>query len=349
MKRHEKNPIITPDMVKPSNPSYRVRGAFNPGAVACNDEVILLLRVAEDCPTEEGRVAVPIVVIEDGVGRPDALQVSVNDPDVRLKDTRGVVYKGVDYLSTMSHLRLARSKDGVHFEVESEPFLFPSEPSERFGVEDARITKLGDTFYINYTCVSLDGWATALAVTKDFKSVQRKGIIFPPQNKDVSLFPDTIGGQYAALHRPDNSGFGKPSIWYAESPDLRHWGRHTCLLRPRDTIWEEMKIGGGAPCIKTSKGWLQVYHGKGRNQIYSLFTVLLDGEDPSRVIQQGRSPILKPEAPYETSGFFPNVVFTNGMVCRDDGSVLMYYGACDGFTCLAETTVDELLASLDNG
>lgn len=347
MERHSENPIITAEMVKPSNPDYRVRGAFNPGAARVGDEVILLLRVAEDCPAEEGKIAVPTVRLKDGVGYPDVLHVEVADPHVQLKDTRGVVYRGVDYLSTLSHLRLARSQDGVHFQVAPEPFLFPSDPSERFGVEDARITKLGDTFYISYTCVSPDGWATALATTRDFRSVERRGIIFPPQNKDVSLFPEKIRGRYRALHRPNNSGFGKPSIWSAESPDLQHWGKHRCILRPRDTVWEEQKIGGGAASIKTSHGWLQIYHAKGRGQRYSLFTALLDPDDPSRVVKRASKPLLQPEEPYETEGFFPNVIFNNGMVCHEDGSVLLYYGACDAYTALARTTTDELLASLD--
>jgi len=347
MRRHDANPIVTPDMVRPSNPNYRVRGAFNPGAARLGEEIVLLLRVAEDVPADHGRAAVPVVTFDDGPGRPDVLEVSVSDPDVELKDTRGIVYRGADYLSTLSHLRLARSRDGIRFEVEPEPFLFPSDRSEVFGVEDARITKIGDTYWINYTCVSSDGWATALASTTDFRTVERHEIIFPPQNKDVSLFPEKIGGRFCALHRPNNSGFGKPSIWYAESPDLIHWGHHKCLLRPRDTVREEQKIGGGAPCIKTPDGWLQIYHGKGREQVYSLFTVLLDADEPTRVLKRARSPFLKPELDYETSGFFPYVVFSNGLVEFDDGTVFVYYGACDSVTCVAETSIDELLQSLD--
>jgi predicted GH43/DUF377 family glycosyl hydrolase len=346
MHRHPANPIITPDMVRPSNPGFRVRGAFNPGAVAFGDEILLLLRVAEDVPAEQGRVRVPVVDFEDGRGVPRLLDVAVDDPNVELKDTRGIVYKGRDFLSTLSHLRLARSRDGVHFTVDPEPFLFPADESERFGVEDARITRLGDTYWINFTVVSNDGWATALASTTDFEAVTRHGIIFPPQNKDVSIFPEKVGGRFCALHRPNNVGFGKPSIWYADSPDLLNWGNHRCLLRPRDTVWEEMKIGGGAPCLKTPEGWLQVYHGKGREQRYNLFTLLLDLDDPTRILKQAETPCLVPEAPYETSGFFPNVVFTNGLVARDDGRVLLYYGACDEFTCVAKTSVGELLATL---
>ncbi len=113
-------------------------------------------------------------------------------------------------------------------------------------------------------------------------------------------------------------------------------------------IWEEMKIGGGAPSIRTPEGWLQIYHGKGRDQVYSLFSLLLDSNDPSRILKQASRPILQPEADYETSGFFPNVVFSNGLVQFDDNVVLIYYGACDEYTCLASTTIDQLLGSLDD-
>ncbi len=345
MKRHSANPIITTDMVKPSAPGYRVRGAFNPAATTYNDETILLLRVSEDCETREGYAAVPFVNIQDGTGKPEVLEIAMDDPDVTLKDTRGVVYKGRDLLSTMSHIRLARSRDGINFNIEDKPFLFPSCPSEVFGVEDARITKLEDVYYINYTCVSSDGWATALAVTRDFKTVERKGIIFPPQNKDVSIFPEKIKDRYCALHRPNNSGFGKPSIWYAESPDLLHWGNHQCVIRPRDSFWEEIKIGGGAPSIRTPQGWLQIYHGKGHDQIYSLSALLLDLDTPFKVIKQSEKPIMKPEEPYEAEGFFGNIIFCNGVVQMEEGRILVYYGACDETTCLAETTIEDIMKS----
>ncbi len=346
MRRHPSNPVITPEMVRPSADGYRVRGVFNPGACRFGDEIVLLLRVSEDCEAGEGEAAVPMADLTEHGGRPGILRVSLDDPEVRLKDTRGIVYRGVDYLSTLSHIRLARSKDGVSFRVEDTPFLFPSRPREIFGVEDARVTRIGSICYINYTCVSPDGWATALASTTDFTGVDDHGIIFPPQNKDVSIFPERIGGSYFALHRPNNEGFGKPSIWCSESPDLVHWGNHRCVLRPRDTVWEEMKIGGGGPSLRIPAGWLQIYHAKGRDQIYSLFAVLLDAAEPWKVVSRGKKPLLVPETGYETTGFFPGVVFTNGVLPDGRDRLRIYYGACDESVCLAETTVDEVLATL---
>ena len=343
MKRCPENPLIRPDTVRPSAPEYRVRGAFNPGAVRFGDEILLLLRVAEDCVAPAGAIAVPFARFGGGAGgRPDVLTVSRDDPDLEIHDSRGLLYRGNRYLSTMSHIRLARSPDGVRFTVDEEPFMFPAVPGEEFGVEDARVVEIDGAYYINYTSVSGDGWATSLAVTRDFRTIERLGTIFHPENKDVALFPRPHGGLYRTFHRPNNS-FGKPSIWYAESPDLRHWGNHRCVLRPRPTRWEAKKIGGGAPALETADGWLHVYHGKGADDAYSLAVLLLDREHPYRILRQSVEPVLVPETDYERRGFFGNVVFTNGIVPVGDGRLLVYYGAADESTCLAESSVEELL------
>lgn len=344
--RNPSNPLLKPSQLKPSSPGYRVTGAFNPGATTYKDKILLLLRVAEDCIPKQGYTSVPYYTFEKDKGIARIMEKPLNDPDLHFKDTRGIVYKGVDYLSTISHLRLASSNDGINFSVADKPFLYPCNQSESFGVEDARITKIDDIYYITYTAVSTDGWAASLATTTDFISVERRGLIFPPPNKDVAIFPEKIDGKYFALHRPHNQGFGKPSIWLSESRDLIHWGNHRCILRPRNMYWEEEKIGGGAAPVKTEQGWLEIYHSKGRDQIYSLFLVLLDLKNPAKVLKRGKKPILHPQASYEKKGFFPNVVFSNGLVCKKGNKLLLYYGCCDESVCLAETSIEELLDTL---
>lgn len=344
LQRYEDNPIIKPDDVEPSREGYRVLGAFNPGATVFDDQVLLLLRTAESCVQEEGSIRVPIYSFEEGDSYPDIAEFDLDDPDVEAKDTRGVTYRGQEYLSSLSHIRLARSDDGLNFTVDDEPFIYPVSPSEAYGIEDARVTRIEGRYLINYTVVSTDSWATALAETTDFRSVERKGIIFHPENKDVAIFPEKVNGMYHALHRPNNSGFGKPSIWYARSPDLVHWGNHRSIVRPRDNKWESKKIGGGAPPIKTDEGWLIIYHGKG-DEGYSLFGLLLDLEEPWKVLKRAELPMLVPEAPYEEEGFFGNVVFSNGVV-EKDGTLYVYYGAADETSCVATTDVDTLLNSL---
>jgi len=341
IRKHETNPIVRPFDVKPSMESYRVQGAFNPGATVFGDEVLLLLRVAEICEPKEGYIRIPKYRFDDGHPRPDIIEFKALDPDVKLRDTRSVVYKGREYLSTISHIRIARSKDGLHFTVDEKPLILPVDETEEYGVEDARVTFIDDKYYITYTAVSQDSWATALAVTEDFKSVERKGLVFYPENKDVVIFPEKVGGKYMALHRPNNSGFGKPSIWYAESPDMVHWGNHRCILRPRDTKW--VRVGAGTPPIKTPEGWLVIAHGMDDKSAYSLFCVLLDLEEPRRVVRCADAPLLMPTEPYETDGFFGNVVFSNGMI-EKDGKILVYYGAADESSCVAITDIDGLLA-----
>jgi predicted GH43/DUF377 family glycosyl hydrolase len=342
IRKYEMNPIVRPIDVKPSVEGYRVQGTFNPGATVLGDEVLLLLRVSETCEPKEGYIRIPVYRFDNGHSRPEILEFKAHDPDVKLKDARGVVYKGRDYLSTISHIRIARSGDGLHFTVDETPLISPCDETEEYGVEDARVTFIDSKYYITYTAVSQDSWATALAVTEDFKNVERKGLVFYPENKDVVIFPGKVAGAYVALHRPNNSGFGRPSIWYAESPDLVHWGNHRCVLRPRDTKW--MRIGAGPPPIKTPEGWLVIVHGMDKASVYSMFCVLLDLDQPWRVVRSAERPLLVPTEPHETSGFFGNVVFSNGMI-EKDGKILVYYGAGDETTCVAITDIDTLLAS----
>lgn len=346
MFKHPQNPIVTPAMVTPSNEQFVVKGALNPGAVQFGEETILLLRVAEGCVSTEGKVSIPIYEFEGKSSSLRIVQFDANDTRVQCKDNRAILVDGKEYVSTLSHLRLARSRNGVDFKIDKKPFWTPCNPSEEFGVEDARITKIGDHFYINYTAVSKDSYGTSLLRTKDFKDIEYMGMIFAAPNKDVCIFPEKINGSYYALHRPYNHDFGKSSIWLAKSPDLIHWGQHQCLIRPRDNPWENEKIGGGAPPIKTSKGWLEIYHGKSLQNgadFYSLMVLLLDLNDPSKVLYQGEHPIIFPDAPYETNGFVPNVVFLNGMLQPDRNTLSLYYAACDEVTCLAQCDINELL------
>lgn len=344
IERYQGNPVIKPADVKPSADGYRVLGTFNPGATVFGDEIILLVRIAEGCIPREGYVRAPICRFQDGTCYPDILEFSKSDPEVDFSDSRCIVYGNQRYLTSVSHIRLARSRDGVNFVVENEPFLYTTDESEEYGVEDARVTFIDGKYYINYTAISQDSWATALVVTEDFKSIEKKGLIFHPENKDVTIFPEKINGKYVALHRPNNTLFGNPAIWYAESPDLLHWGNHKCLARIRDNEWESQRVGGGAPPIKTPEGWLVIYHGCGDNSVYSLFCMLLNLEEPYRIIKRASTPLLAPLEHYETEGFFGNVVFSNGIAEKDD-KLFVYYGASDETTGLAITDVNSLLRS----
>ncbi|AHG93800.1 glycosidase related protein (plasmid) [Gemmatirosa kalamazoonensis] len=346
--RPAENPILTPAMLRPSRPDLEVVGVFNPAAVRHGDETVLLLRVAEAPPHVRGEVAA--AVYEPERGELAVTRWRVTDAGVDAHDPRLVSVGGRTWLTSISHLRVARSRDGIHFDVEPTPPLAPANAYEAFGVEDPRITRLDDTYWINYTAVSPLGIATALASTRDFRTFERHGVIFPPNNRDVTILPERLGDHYVALHRPMPSGLGTPAIWVATSPDLFAWGEHRFVAGARPEMWDDTKIGGGAVPFRVRwrgrDAWLAVYHGVTSPDSYALGALLLDADDPSRVLARSATPILAPEAPYEREGFFGGVVFTCGLV-TDGDLVRVYYGAADGVTAVADLSLDEILSSVE--
>jgi predicted GH43/DUF377 family glycosyl hydrolase len=187
--------------------------------------------------------------------------------------------------------------------------------------------------------------AVGIIQTRDWKNVDRKGMIFPPHNKDCAIFREKIKGKYYALHRPSSPQLGGNYIWLAESPDLLHWGNHQCIATTREMKWDSARVGAGAAPIKTSKGWLEIYHGANADHRYCLGALLLDLLDPSKVIARSDQPIMEPTADYELKGFFGNVIFTNGHVVEGD-ALRVYYGASDEVICSAEFSIDEILNTL---
>jgi len=345
VKRFTENPILTTKEIKPSQPGLVVECVLNPGVFHFESKTWLLLRVAERPVQKEGLVSFP-VLREDG--RMEILAFQKDDPDVDLSDARFVVYKGKSYLSTISHLRLVCSDDGVHF---YEPADFPTQlvghgPLETFGIEDSRVSLLDDgAYYLTYTQVSENGVGVGLMRTRDWRHFSREGMIIPPHNKDCALFEEKIGGKHYCLHRPSGIALGGNFIWLAASPDLLHWGGHCCIVRTRDAWWDSARVGAGAAPIKTAAGWLEIYHGADHNHRYSLGAFLLDLKDPSKVLARSKDPIFEPTADYERTGFFGNVVFTNGHLINGD-EITMYYGASDEVICGATFSIEGILSEL---
>lgn len=340
--RHASNPILTTEDMVPSDPRLVVQGVFNPAAAHDGDQFILLVRVAEGAREEENTVSVPVVE----QGKLVFMTYDRSDPGIDLSDARYVRCHGRTLLSTLSHLRVATSEDGIRFQVREAPLLYPQEAYESYGIEDARVVRLEERWWIVYTAIGPDGFCTALASTEDFEHIRRHGIIFAPENKDVCLFPEKIAGAYHALHRPLNTLFDAHAVWYARSPDLIHWGGHQCVLRPRPNGWEDARVGGGAPCVRTDQGWLQIYHGANRSHGYALFAALFDLDNPGRLIARSSEPVFTPQAAYETRGFLGQVVFCNGLVLQD-GVLYLYYGAADQVTALATVALESLLEKLN--
>lgn len=345
IKRLSDNPLISPSDVLPWQKDFEVIGTFNAGVTRYGDEIFLLIRVAERPRDVDSKFAVaPIWNAERG--QINLFRVRRDDIDFAQEDERTFCHRGQYYLTSISHLRVARSKDGVHFSIDVNPAVAPAAPTESFGVEDARITKIGAQFWITYKAVSDQGIATALAQTDDFRTFTRHGLIFCPENLDVVVFPDQFNGQYVAWTRPVGRHLMSPTIWMARSPDLLYWGDHQPVLEPRPGMWDCARVGSSCVPFKTPRGWIEIYHGANTQDRYCIGAVLIDADDPSKVIARSHQPLMKPQDPYEVNGFFDNVVFPCGADVRPNGEIMMYYGAADETTCAARTTVGNLMSHL---
>lgn len=345
----ERHVLVRPTDLSPSHDGFEVLGAFNPGVVAMADGTVLLIRVAErPCERRTAFTCLP---------RWEANRGTIVDwfanEDLEFIDPRVVRCKcdGRTRLAFISHLKVLCSRDGVSISEFDGALFEPESALEEFGVEDPRITLLDGRFWITYVAVSRHGVATALASTEDFCTFTRHGLIFGPENKDVVLFPEQIGGQYVALHRPSGAaGFSPPEIWLARSYDLLRWGKHQHLLSG-EANWEALRIGAGPAPVRIKEGWLVVYHGAakpnrpGDPSTYSAGAVLLAHEDPSRVLCRSHSPLFGPLTDFECCGFVPKVVFPTGIFAQDR-SLLVYYGAADTVTAVVRISVDEVLASM---
>lgn len=343
MLRQVNNPIVSPQDIIPSIPSMKVECLLNPGVFRFAGKIWLLVRVAERPYQTEGEISFPIL---DAGNEVVVRSVPKDSPLLDLSDPRVINFDGNDYLTTMSHLRLLSSTDGLHFKEDKDyrP-LFPSDAYEAYGIEDCRVTFLEGRYYLTYTAVSANGVAVRMRSTDDWKVYTDHGLVLPPHNKDCTLFSEKVNGRYMMLHRPSSPEIGGNYIWLAESDDLFHWGNHKCIARTREGMWDSARIGAGCAPIRTPEGWLMIYHGANEENRYCLGAMLLDLNDPSKVIARSDRPVMEPQEEYETCGFFNNVIFTNGQLVDGD-SITMYYGASDQYICRADLSVSELLDSL---
>jgi predicted GH43/DUF377 family glycosyl hydrolase len=283
-----------------------------------------------------------------------------------------VLYRAVgDYVHYASHIGYATFTEGLNLlERSEEPVFCPDLKLWEVSIEDPRLNEVEGELYMTYIITitpSPPGAVRrrlgipkpktaapriALAKVEDFKSFERLGIITPydADERNTVIFPEKIGGKYAALHRPSNwvgpdYQVDSPSIWFAFLDDLP--GRmydHKVVMEPEQP-WEAKKIGAGPPPIKTDKGWLLIYHGVDWNHVYRAGAVLLDLEEPWKVIGRTPEPILEPEEEYERIGDVPNVVFPEGAVIIGD-EIFVFYGAADKVCCVATAPLDELIEHL---
>jgi predicted GH43/DUF377 family glycosyl hydrolase len=341
--RFESNPLLIPQSLTPGIKGMKIECLLNPGVFRFKGLIWLILRVAERPAQEVGRISIPLM------GENDLATIksfSRDDRRLNLTDPRIIKYEDEYYLTTLSYLKLVCSSDGIQFRESPEyPPIFGKGPSESFGIEDCRVTQIKNKYYLTYTKVSSTGVGVGLMITSDWIHFDRKGMIFPPHNKDCALFDEKINGKYYALHRPSSPELGGNYIWLAESHELEHWGNHICLATTRKNKWDSVRIGAGASPIKTRDGWLVIFHGADNSSRYCLGGLLLDLHDPSKVIARSDVPIMEPIMEYEKTGFFGHVIFTNGHLVEGD-TITLYYGACDEVICAATLSVKEILKQM---
>ena len=255
------------------------------------------------------------------------------------------------YGNDVGQTRIARSKDGLHFTLSDEDFIklddneYPNHLFHHF--IDNRTTKIGDTYYI-VTPVMVKDYGTPLGFlgyTKDFETYTPVTAITAPANRGASIFPEKIGGKYYKLDRPSTPS-AAGDIWISASEDLVHWGEFKPVIKHGYRFWNNTKMGPTPP-IKTDKGWLTIVHGvftPAGGQQYYLGAILLDLEEPWKVIGKTNSYILGPEEWYELHGNSDNTCFACGAIADyDKDQIRLYYGGTDKYICLATGSLSELV------
>jgi beta-1,4-mannooligosaccharide/beta-1,4-mannosyl-N-acetylglucosamine phosphorylase len=259
----------------------------------------------------------------------------------------------VEHRDSMPRLHVARSRDGIHWDIDREKIAMSgadpeiSHPSYTY---DPRVCRLDDQYYVTW-CNDYHGPTIGIARTRDFVRFEQLENAFLPYNRNGVLFPRKIRGRYLMLSRPSDNGhtpFG--DIYVSESPDLLHWGRHRWVMGRGGQWWQSTKVGAGPIPLETTEGWLLFYHGVITNCngfVYSMGAALLDLEDPAKVLYRTNEYLASPAAPYETVGFVPNVFFPCAAITdAPTGRIALYYGAADTCTALCFCRADEVLAFL---
>jgi predicted GH43/DUF377 family glycosyl hydrolase len=316
--RHPKNPILTRLDIPDIKPDLTdATSVFNPGAVKFRDKYLLMLRVQS-----------------------------------RSRET---------------FILMAESEDGINFRVENKIVDFRGIENVKdkiYHIYDARITELEGVFYVMFAMDMDSGCQLGLGRTKDFSDFEFMGIVSDEDIRNGVLFPEKVKGKYLRLDRPNRSLHEKgptsgSTIWLSESEDLLRWKPVRPVINGRFHYWDEF-IGSGPPPVKTREGWLHIYHGVathfGSANVYQAGVILLDLDDPSKVIGRSRGNILEPRELYELAGQVPNVVFPGGMIIEEydangfakpHSEVKIYYGAADTVVGLAISTINDLVDACD--
>ncbi|MFH1327193.1 MAG: hypothetical protein ABIH59_03645 [archaeon] len=365
--------LLAPKDIIPSSSKFEVLGVLNPAATRLKDgRIILYIRVIERLKKRKDE---KYFYVPRYVGK-NKFQIKIDKfskKQVIGEDEIAIIFKNnIKRLTFISHFRkVYLDKSGLNIlKIEQKPGFFGIKDDSEFGVEDPRITKIKDMYYMTYVGLSKrEGISTYLASSKDAIKWERKGIIFGEQDKDVVLFPEKIKGSYVAFDRPEgNFEFSTPHIWIAYSKDLIHWGRLKAVqLSPKHKDFS--RSGAGPPPIKTDKGWLQIFHAVTNIQpkgfwteikkvfgydlssspdIYAVWAALLDNKDPKKLISRSHIPVIIPKKKYEISFEGKKVIFPTGII-KDGKYVLLYSGAGDIHVTVKKIKIKDILNSLEKG
>ena len=261
----------------------------------------------------------------------------------------------VETTSSLPHLRVGMSKNGIDWTFADSPITFYTDSGSIWNpgyAYDPRVIRIEEFYYVIW-CTDFHGPTIGIARTNDFHRFERLENAFLPFNRNGVLFPRKINGKYKLLSRPSDGGhtpFG--DIFISESADMVFWGRHRHVMgKGGGGWWQNLKIGGGPAPIETDQGWLLFYHGVTNTcngYVYSMGVALLDLDEPSIVLKRASDYCLTPEMPYEEVGFVPNVVFPCAAIAEPaSGRIAIYYGAADSYVALAFTDIDTIFAFLD--
>jgi len=225
----------------------------------------------------------------------------------------------------------------------SERVIFPITQAHWHGIEDARFVEFNDNgkriYYATYTAYSGDAIRSEFLETTDFINFRLMPLSgTASQNKGMALFPRKINGKFAMIARQDNE-----NLYLVYSDDLYSWNGGTAVLKP-EFPWEFVQIGNCGSPIELDEGWLLLTHGVGPVRKYSIGAVLLDKDDPSKVLARSRAPLVRPE-PSEREGYVPNVVYTCGAL-RHNGRIVLPYAVSDTFSNFATLKISALMQAM---
>ena len=342
--------LLTPSDVSSTDERLEVIGVFNPAAISVSDdEIFLLARVVQAVrQTEPDVLQLPRWV--DGQIEIDSFAIS----SFAYLDPRVIQLhqSGLRRLAFTSHFQTFKIENidlpASEWSIKPDIKILPDGELEAYGIEDPRITKLGDEFYTTYVAVSEHGVSTCILSSKELQNFERLGIAFVPENKDVVIFPEKINNNFYALHRPTPAQpFAPPSIWISSSPDLIHWGCHKPFLQG-SAAWENGRIGGGAVPLRVGKYWLIVYHGSRKSSAagkvgrYVATVALAAAEGEPRLLSLSNQPLFEPDQSWETDGFVSEVVFPTAIVQVGD-LLNIFYGAADTSIGVIQMAVKDIM------